>query len=228
VKWSEFEGGDFERVPGDKARRYRLKSDPKQVISRRQFDQHYGKARAYGTLEAKAKHKASEPGALLRPARGRKDARKLTGTEREQEIQRRRVAAKEKAIDAALARQQSKKLRYPHKITLRTFKPKMQTRGFEVPVDTQAIDSVRASAKASGFIFGYIVGLILIDMRSGAKLTPTLFALRDIAKPFTERDMDNAVRMAQEKHTYTEWAGMWMKLRLTKAAAKRNGKKFKE
>lgn len=222
IPWGKYERSDWRRVPGA-SRRYVNVHNPDVTISRRQFDEHYGAARAYGTYEKKAKHKAKEPEALLRPARGRTSARKLTPAEKEAELGRRRVAAKEAATVKRIERERGKQHKYPRTIDLRTFKKGKIHRTIELPVSFEAVEEVRAAAARSRIVFGYYVGANLIDDRSGDKIAFAAFGLRDIHMAFTRRDFDKLIKKAQEK-TYAQLVSLWIHLTLKSAVAfDRNG-----
>lgn len=222
IPWGKHEREDWRRVPGAQ-RRYALKSNPDITISRRQFDEHYGAVRAFGTYEKKAKHKATEPEALLRPARGRTSARKLTPTEKEVELGRRRVAAKESATMKRIERERSKQHKHPRTIDLRTFKKGKIHRTIELPVSFDAVENTRAAAAKSRIVFGYYVGVNMIDLRSGQRISFAAFGLRDIHMAFKPSDFDKLIKKAQEK-TYAELVSLWIHLTLKSAVATdRNG-----
>lgn len=218
IPWGKYEREDWLRVPGG-SRRYALRSNPDITISRRQFDEHYGAVRAYGTYEKKAKHKAREPEALLRPARGRTSARKLSPAEKEIELGRRRVSAKEAATVKRIDRERGKAHKYPRSIDLRTFKKGKIHRTIELPVSLEAVETVRAAAAKSRIVFGYYVGANMIDLRSGERISFAAFGLRDVHMAFTRRDFDELMKKVEEK-TYAELISLWIHLTLKSAVAK--------
>src|SRR5690242_4164497 len=85
---------DFERIPQDKARRYRLKADHSIVLSRRQFDERFGrlKQKNIATPEAQARIRR-ETGLIPGPARGH------TKEDRKQERDRSRFEPGKIAIE---------------------------------------------------------------------------------------------------------------------------------
>lgn len=226
IPWGKYEREDWVRVPGAQ-RRYRLRSSPNITISRRQFDEHYGAVRAYGTNEKKAKHKSAEPEAILRPARGRKSALKIAPAAKEAEINRRRVIAKEAATEKKIQAGRNKVYKYPKSIDLRTFKRGKIHRTIELPVDYDAVENTRQAAAKSRIIFGYYVGVNMIDTRNGQKIAFAGFSLRDINMKFTQRDFNKLIEKAKEK-TYAELVSLWIHLTLkSKIATDRNAWKGK-
>lgn len=226
IPWGKYDRNDWVRVPGA-LRRYALRSNPSITISRRQFDEHYGAASAYGTYEKKAKAKSTEREALLRPARGRKSARKLSPEQQEVELNRRKVAAKESAIDKRVQRERNKAHKYPTRIDLRSFKKGSIYRVIELPVSHSAIESVRAAASKSRIVFGYYVGANMIDDRSGERISFAQFGLRDVHMAYTERDFQTLMDKAKEK-SYAQLVSTWIHLKLKEDIAIKNGwKKFK-
>jgi hypothetical protein len=207
-------------VPGP-GRYFRLKQQPSVVITRRQFDQHYGSAAAHGTFERKAKRNAGNVQQLLRPARGRTSALKLTPAEQQVEINRRKTVKAETAQQKLANKLRAKTNRNPKSITLRTFKTGTQIRRFRTGIDHEAIESLRAAGERSRIVFGYWVGLELVSERDGEVKTPSLFTQRDIREPFTELDFQKALAAAAQK-SYAILTGMWIAMHLKRDAAIRN------
>lgn len=215
-------GSDWQRVPG-KSRRYRNVRTGEE-ISRRQFLQRYGGARAYGTLEKKAKINRQRFGeeTLLRPARGRTKATQLTGAERQVEINRRKVIAREKAADEKIARAKAKTHRVPTKITLRNFHRSKISRMVELPISYEAIEQVRQAAAASGIVWGYIVGAnILTDM--GERRTFFSQKMQHIHKVYPRSKYDDMLATLANR-AYKNIVSLFIMLYLLEAVAeKRNG-----
>jgi hypothetical protein len=210
------------RVPGA-ARQYTLRGNPAIKISRRQYDQHYGAATAFGTYEKKAKFKSREREAILRPARGRKSALKLAPIEKEQEIQRRKIAQQESRTLKRVQTERQKQHRYPTKIDLRNFKHGRKYRTIELPVSYEAIENTRAAAEKSGLVFGYYVGANLISERDGERISIAQFGLRHIAMKYKLKDFDDLMSKVQEK-SYANLISLWIHLTLkADVATKRNG-----
>jgi hypothetical protein len=232
IPWGKYDRSDWERVPKGQAgfsataRTFRLKQRHDVVISRRQFDENYGSASFFGTYEKKAKRNESNALQLLRPARGRKSALKLSPVERESEIGKRKVIKQETQQEKLIRRLSNKKPRTPQKITLKNFQKNKLIRRIRTGVDVDEIERLRYEASKSKIVFGYWVGLEMVSERDGQMKTPSLFSQRDIQLPFTDLDMDNALDVALSK-SYAELTGMFIAFHLTKAAAKRNGVKFK-
>lgn len=226
IPWGKYDRSDWRRLPGA-TRRYYNTQNPDVTISRRQFDEHYGSASAFGTYERKARAKAKEPEALARPARGRTSARKLAPAEREVELQRRKVAQQETRTNKKIERLRGKQHKYPHKIDLRSFKKGKLFRRVELPVEYEAVETVRAAAAASKLVFGYYVGANMVDDKTGEARVFSLFALRDVNMPFTRKDFANLLKKAQEK-SYASLVSLWIHLTLKSAVAtNRNGWKGK-
>lgn len=220
IPWGKYDRTEWERIPGG-ARRYRLKQRHDITISRRQYDEHYGSAVQYGTYERKAKSQAG-PKQLLKPARGRTSALKLTPAEQEAELGRRRVVKQETAQQRKVAALRSKSNRLPQNITLRNFAKGKQIRKFRTGINRDEIENIRIAAEKSHLIFGYWVGLELVSERDGQIKTPSLFFQRDIKMSFTERDFREALAKAQQL-SYATLTGMWIALHLTRAAAIKHG-----
>ncbi len=221
VAWGKYSRSDWERVPGG-SRRYRLRGKPSVEISRRQYDEHYGSAAAFGTYERKAKKSAGTREQLLRPARGRTSARKLTPEQQEKELGRRRVTQAEAKQQKLIRKQQSKRPRLPTKITLRNFPKGKQIRRFRTDIDHGEIEGLRKAGAASRIVLGYWVGLELVSERDGKVIHISAFTMRDIKMSFTENDFNRALDLASQK-TYAVLTGMFIAMHLTKAAAIKNG-----
>ncbi len=222
IDWRAWERSDWRRVPGG-SRRYRNVHTGVE-ISRRQFDEHYGSAAAFRTYERKAAHKAAELEAPLRPARGRKSARKLIGKAREEEILARREAALQKRIAEITTRKHLRRPRTLTNISGSNFKRGSIGRHFELPVDYVAIESFRQQVKSWGHAFGYFVGVNFIDTRSGETGSFSGFKLRSISKPFTIDDMRSLIAEAEEKD-YIEVYSCFMYVALDINYARRRGYK---
>jgi hypothetical protein len=221
IPWGKYDKADWRRVPGG-ARRYYNVQNPDVTISRRQYDEHYGAVKFFGTNERKARLNAQQPGQLLKPARGRSSALKLSPSEKEAELNRRKVSRQEQQKDKLVSKLSSKKNKLPTKITLKNFRPKTQIRKFRTGVNQKEIEGLRLAAYKSRIVFGYWVGLEIVSERDGKVKTPSLFTQRDIAIPFTEADLYKAVENAQVL-SYAQITGMWIAFHLTKAAAIKNG-----
>lgn len=218
IPWGKYERSDWRRLPGT-SRRYVSVLNPDVTISRRQFDEHYGAAASFGTYEKKAREKAKEPEALLRPARGRTSARKLSPSEREAEINRRKVAQQERRTEEKISARRGKHYRYPKQITLRNFKRGQIFRVIELPVSYEAVESVRASAAKSRLIFGYLVGANMVDDRTGAPRVFSAFGLRDINYSFSQADFTNLLKKAKEK-SYASLVSLFIHLTLKEDTAR--------
>lgn len=218
IPWGKYDRSDWRRVPGA-TRRYVNVNNPDITISRRQYDIHYGAASKYGSYERKAKAKSHEAEALLRPARGRTSARKLSPVEREVEAGRRRVAKQERDTEQKIARLRGQKHKSPTKIDLRSFKRGKIYRRITVDVSHAAVENVRASAARSGLVFGYYVGANLIDDKTGEPRTISAFPLRDIDMPFTRKDFNKLIKKINEK-SYATLVSLWIHLTLKQAVAK--------
>lgn len=221
IPWGKYDRSDWRRVPGA-SRRYSLVQNPSITISRRQYDEHYGTARAFGTYEKKAKHKSNEREALLRPARGRTSARKLSQAEQEVEINKRKAQKQDTAMQRRIISERNKAHKYPTKINLRNFKKGKISRTIELPVSYEAVETVRKAAADSGLVFGYYVGANMVDTRSNKKISFAAFGLRDISMKFKERDFTRLMEKCKEK-SYAELVSLWIHIKLKSAIAeKRN------
>lgn len=225
IAWGKYSRSDWERVPGG-SRRYRLRSNPSIEISRRQFDEHYGSAAAYGTYERKAKKSAGTREQLLRPARGRTSARRLSPEQQEIELGRRRVAQAESKQQKLIRKQQNKSVRLPKSITLRNFPHGTQIRRFRTNISHEEIETLRVAGQKSRVILGYWVGLEMVSERDGKLIHIALFGMRDKKLSFTEDDFKHALDIAAQR-SYAVLTGMWIAFHLTKAAAIKNGAKTK-
>lgn len=198
LNWSKYDRSDFERIPG--SRNYRLKSGGTE-ISRRQFDQHYG--RLQGTTIERARDDARErigAAQLLRPARGRKSGRKLSFDEREVEIARRQESAQAKRVKKKISTESARKSRLPKNLKKSHFKNDWIMRGYNLPLDQKAIDDARAMAQKSGIVFSYLVGVNLVDIRTGDERTMTYSAGAIlISDRFTMADFEQMMDAAYEK-----------------------------
>lgn len=226
VAWSKYDRADWKRLPG-KGRYYYNVNNPNAVITRRQFDEHYGAAAEFGSYERKAKKNSTKEEQLLRPARGRKSALKIAPELKNAELNKRKVIKAETAHDRKVQRLQAKHDRIPKSISLRNFGNKKAIRKFRTPVSREAIETIRAAGERSRIVFGYWVGLEIVSERDNRVLTPTCFAQRDIREPFTEEDFLKALQMANVKN-YATLTGMWIALHLTRAASIKNGVKLQQ
>ena len=226
IPWGKYDRSDWERVPkgapgySKTARTFRLKQHPDVITSRRQYDEHYGSAAVHGTYERKTKRNAGDI-QLIRPARGRTSALKLTPAEQQAEINRRKTVKAETAQQKLANKLRGKTNRNPKSITLRTFKTGTQIRRFRTGISHEAIESLRVAGERSRIVFGYWVGLELVSERDGEIKTPSLFTQRDIREPFTELDFQKALAVAAQK-SYAILTGMWIAMHLKRDAAIRN------
>lgn len=225
IPWGRYDKSDWVRVPGA-ARRFRNLKNPNVTISRRQFDEHYGAVSFFGTNEKKARVNAQSALQLLRPARGRKSALKLTPAEKESEINRRRVIAQEIKQQKLTERLTTKHNRLPQKITLRNFRKGTQIRKFRTDVNREQIEGLRIAAQQSRIVLSYWVGLEMVSDRDGQLKSVSLFPQREISMSFTQRDMIKAMEKAREK-SYAQLTGMFIAFHLTYQAAKKNGAKIR-
>lgn len=200
VQWGKFTKSDW-KPEGGKSRNF-VNKKTGEVISRRQYDKHYGAIRAFGSYEEKAKHfKDIQGGAqLLKPARGRKSKIKALGEERERAIQDRRKLQQQIAADRKIQRASRRHPKPPQRITRRSFKPNHRTRAYELPINYDAVVSTINAGRRSGLVFGYLVGVNLIDMRDGSPRTYTYGTLRHINKAFTQGDYE---KMLDEVSLFT-------------------------
>lgn len=220
IDWSAFEGGDWQRVRGDKARRY-VNKKTGVVISRRQFLQHYGKAQAFGTLEKRAKYYSKSDKQLLRPARGRKSALRVIESEKTAIAARRRLERQEKAADKKIEKELKRKRRTPKKISVSNFKKGKISRNIELDVDYSEIERVRLEAKKSGIVFGYLVGANMIT-EMGEDRTFTTIKLRSISKSFKREEFDSMLETVQQM-SYATLVSLFVHLSLSiDVARKRN------
>lgn len=224
IPWGKYERSDWQRVPGG-ARRYFNVQNPSVTISRRQYDEHYGSAVFQGTYEKKARLNKS-PEQLLRPARGRSSALRLSPFERIAELNERKVKQQEIQQDKLIEKLQAKKTRTPRKITLKNFKRNHAIRKIRTGVSQTEIEGVRKAAQQSRIVFGYWVGLEMVSERDGKIKSVSLFSQRGIKTPFTEKDMQDAMNRVMEK-SYATLTGMFIALHLTKSAAIRNGVRYR-
>lgn len=225
IPWGRFDKSDWVRVPGA-ARRYRNLKNPNVTISRRQFDEHYGSVAFFGTNEKKARVNAQSALQLLRPARGRKSALKLTPAQKEAELNRRRVIAQEAKQEKLTQRLSSRKNRLPTKITIHNFSKGKQIRRFRTDVDRKQIEGLRIAAQRSKIVLSYWVGLEMVSDRDGQLKSVSLFPQREISMPFTQQDMKKAMDKAKEK-SYAQLTGMFIAFHLDYVHAKKNGAKLK-
>jgi hypothetical protein len=223
IPWGKYEREDWLRVPGG-ARRFALRSNPAIQISRRQYDEHYGSARVYGTYERKAKSKSAEPEQILRPARGRSSALKKTPAEKVVEANRRRVARGEAQREKLIAKLTHQKVSTNKTISLKNFPKGTQIRKFATAVAHAPIEALRFAGEKSRVVFGYWVGLTMVSERDNQRKDVSLFTQRDIKWAFSEADFQKAIEKAQEK-SYATLVGMWIAMHLTRAAAIKNGAK---
>lgn len=219
INWATFDGSDWRRVPG-KARRY-INVKTGETISRRQFLQHYGKARPFGSLEKRAKYYASREEQLLRPARGRKSGLRLSEADKIVEVSKRKRIKKEKLADEKIARELKKKRKPPKKITISNFKKGKISRNIELPIDYNAIEQVRQEAEDSKIVFGYLVGANLIT-EEGEDRTFTACKLRSIRKKFTFVEYEAMIERCNEI-SYARLVSLFVHLSLgIEIARKRN------
>jgi hypothetical protein len=229
IPWGKYDRSDWQRVPkgapgySATARTYRLTQHPSVIISRRQYDEHYGHAAAAGTYERKARANKG-PAQLGKPARGRSSIKALSPAEQEVELGRRKIAQTERQTAKLSQRQLGKQVRIPKSITLRNFPRGHAIRSFRTGVNHDQIESIRLAAARSRLVFGYWVGLELVSERTGGIVTPSLFSQRDIQMAFTNEDFENALRTYANRYAnYAQLTGMFISLHLTRAAAERNG-----
>lgn len=186
--WGKYDASDFVRVPGKNTRNFQLKGTDTQ-ISRRMFDKHYGAVRAFGTNEKKAAIKGREDNAILRPARGRSDARKLSPSAKVVETNKRLLEAQETAAQEKLQKALYKKRKPLKKVTAANFKAEKISRRFTVEIgDWPELEHIRALGQASKKVFSYFIGVNMIDGTSGKHYDAALFSARYINDVITAKD----------------------------------------
>lgn len=226
IPWGKYDRADWERVPGG-ARRYRLKQRHDITISRRQYDEHYGSAVQYGTYERKAKSQAG-PKQLLKPARGRTSALKLTPAEQEAEANRRKVAKQEAKTEKLANKELGRKTKPLKSINLKNFHKGHRWRKFRTGVSREEIEHIRALGQKSCIIFGYLVGLVIISDRDGQIKTPICFdKTEDIRTEFSDELYQKCLDRFINYTQYAQLVGMFIGLVLNKKASIKNGVKFK-
>lgn len=215
IPWGVFQKSDWVRIPGRKFKNPETGIE----ISRRQYDKHYGALVPYGSYEKKAAVKKSEPGSILRPARGRKNATKLTGAARENELSLRKLRATEAAASKRIAKERGRAFVRPKKITVANFKAGKISRTIELPVEYEPIEETRAAANASRVVFGYVVGANLINENTGEDRTYTQFALRHISMRYSKADFAELLDELEEIE-YATVVSLFIKLSLKMEVAK--------
>jgi hypothetical protein len=220
IDWGRYQRGDW-RMQSGKSKRY-INRQTGEEISRRQFDQHYGSAAAYGTIDKRAKYNAAQGKNLLRPARGRSSALKLTEAEKIVERSKRKVQKAEKLADKKINSEINKKRHALKRITLSNFKTGKISRNIELPVEYDAIVETIRSARDSKIVFGYFVGANLItDM--GEDRTFTATRLRSISMGFTREEFDDMIDEAMGL-TYARLVSLFVHLSLKIEVARSRNK----
>lgn len=215
--WWRYDAADWVRVGTRTNRRYRNLLTGVE-ISRRQYKQHYSPS-----------IKSVEPLAL--PARGRSSLRKATPTQREVELGRRRVVKRRSVAQKKIKRIKSHKPRKDVSFSVKAFPAKRQSKVFEVNPDLSEINYHRQKAAQSKNVSAYIVGVLLIDEDTGAERSISLFAARGIRDVFTQDDLDAGEDAIENLHVSQKSGSLvavswWMRVFLTRSAAKKHGIKF--
>ena len=187
------EESEWKRLPGKTKRRYQnIKTG--EIISRRYFDEHYGRLAKQGlkTNEEQAKVNKFREGIeqLAKPARGRTIIKENDAEIRKQILEARKELEEQKNKEKLLIKKQNKKPRTPSKITLKNFKPGTEGRVFRVHFDFDDISNFINVGKAYQGIFAYGVGIEFFNELKGNVGAATLFKHRHITVPFTQADFD--------------------------------------
>ncbi len=187
---------DWKRLSG-KARRYQ-NNRTGEIISRRQFDERYGRLAKQGlkTNEQQAKVNKFREGIeqLAKPARGRTKIKEKDAEIRKAILEARLETLKEKKLSSKYKKLSEKKLRNPHKLSDSNFKPGRMGRKFRVALDYEQIESfIESSSHYSGAL-GYTLGLEFMDDRTREVGAVTITRLRDFSVKFSISDFDSMMQ----------------------------------
>jgi len=174
-----------------------------ETISRRQYDERFGKLKKQGfsTYEAKAKAN-KKPEQILKPARGRKS---YTGPTKLKliEIEARLLAEKERQARKLAARkvvaQERKIYRFPQKITQKNFTVASSGRVFETPIFYESIEMLREQAAGYKNVFAYLVGVNFINLEDNSKGAFVVTRSRDINMPYRFEDVERVIEVTESK-----------------------------
>jgi hypothetical protein len=192
----------FQRIPG-KQKRVLDKQTGKEY-SRRQFDKEFGKLKTQGvkSYEELARYNKGQEGKaqLLKPAKGRASALKLPAEKKREVLAQRVETQTEKRLQNKIQKEESKKLRTPKSLSLKNFKPGKMGRRFNVPFDLITINEfINTAAKFKGS-YGYTVGFIFVDTKTGAKGGVTLIRLRDLKMPYELDEFEEMLNYIEERN----------------------------
>lgn len=205
------------RIPGDSKRRYR-NTETGETISRRQYDEKYGRLAKQGLksneAQAAKNRKENAKEQLARPARGR---RKLDVTEPEQReaileqrLQLREQKEQTERVQKKIRSIKNKASRTPA-INDRLLKPGTISKRVAVPFSFEGYRDAVEEARGS-HIAMYGVGVIGVHEITGAQLEiwvqlSRFKAMRDISMPFTGSDWQKVLDAVAEKSYFIPVAG---------------------
>lgn len=201
----------FIRIKGDKARRY-IDPETDEIISRRQYDEHYGRLAKAGikSNEQQAKINAELLGEeqLARPARGRTKIKETDAKKRAEELKERVNRKKQKesfeALQNKVKKAKKKATRRPQ-ISDRLLKAGKYSYRLNVPFEFEPIRDAVEEARGTQ-IERYGVGVNGYSEQTGESLSAwiqleKLKVMRSINMDFTEGDFGVMVSWVEE-HGY--------------------------
>ena len=182
-----------------------------EVLSRRQYDQRFGRLAKAGIKsneeQASKNREQNLEAQLARPARGRESVRKYGEETQRAIIEGRKQFAKQKqeteAMQKKIRAMKARANRAPKKVSDRLLQAGRIGKRFDVPLNYEAIRDVIESAKGS-HVVAYGVGLNGIDSRTGAEISywyrrSRFGGMMDIGTSFTHADYAAMMEQANEK-----------------------------
>ncbi len=219
---SDFTATDFKRVPG---RRFEnIKTG--QIISRRQYDKHFGILAKQGFTGYETKSAANKKAnleAILRPARGRKKFVSVAQSPTEKavetykEIQTRNKVAEQNLKTKRINQKVSSKLkRSGRRKSFRTQSFGMETRFKKIYVgfSREAVDEMLAKIRTENRdVEAYMIGAWGIDTEDGSRFGFNILGLRDIRtghgfEKLRDQDWDEILATIIEKMSHYKKGGL--------------------
>jgi hypothetical protein len=197
------------RIPGA-ARQYQ-NTETGEILSRRQYDQRFGRLAKAGikSNEAQALKNREEnlEAQLARPARGRESVKKYSPETQRAILEGRKQFAKQKAETEATQKKiramKARANRAPKKVTDRLLQAGRIGKRYDVPLNYEAIHDAVSSAR-SAHVVAYGVGLNGIDSRNGQEISywyrrSRFGGMMSIDDDFTRTDFTRMIEQANEK-----------------------------
>lgn len=190
-------------LKGSKTREF-INEATGQVLSRRQFDKLRGIFYEQKAAENKKKDEAAQ---LLRPAKGRKSARKAAEPEKAKRV-----------IEARATKAKAKKI-HRKKITRNLLTPGNMGERIEFETYDDYVEAWQEMQRIKSDIAGYGLGINMVDTRTGRVLNSTVFHLMTPTTFIDEDEFESEMQAELESKLYAEFLSYFMHVAFSRVYA---------